>query len=205
MASCSRVARALRIALLGSAAFALLACVFPCSAHTAPLPPGGLDPREEITPEELASIPEPVPTAAGPSATPAKPAPKAAAEAPEPRSQGVAVGSSPGPPSTPTSPLEPDTNSTSRAEPATPVAGGPWIWRVQILATAEKALAERVAREAAERLGTISRVDRETPLYKVRLGGFGSEADAQILKARAVEMGYPGAFRVKILGAATDE
>jgi len=76
---------------------------------------------------------------------------------------------------------------------------------VQVLATPDRALAERVAREAAEKLGTTSRVDAEPPLHKVRLGAFGSEADAQILKERAVEMGYPGAFRIKIRVAETDE
>lgn len=192
MASSSRVARALQIALL-----ALVALVSPAgvlsgcahagaaSARTAAAPPGRLDPSEEITPEELASIPEPVPAASRAAAVSAKPAPKAPDAAAEPRSSGGEAG------------IEP--------APAPPVAGGPWVWRVQILATPERVLAERVAREAVERLGTVSRIDSEPPLFKVRLGGFASEADAQILKARAVEMGYPGAFRVKIRVAATDE
>lgn len=193
MASSSRVARALQIALL-----ALVALVSPAgvlsgcahagaaSARTTAAPPGRLDPSEEITPEELASIPEPVPAASRAAAVSAKPAPKAPDAAAEPRSSGGEAG-----------PIEP--------APAPPVAGGPWVWRVQILATPERVLAERVAREAVERLGTVSRIDSEPPLFKVRLGGFASEADAQILKARAVEMGYPGAFRVKIRVAATDE
>lgn len=194
MASSSRVARALQIALL-----ALVALVSPAgvlsgcahagaaSARTAAAPPGRLDPSEEITPEELASIPEPVPAASRAAAVSAKPAPKAPDAAAEPRSSGGEAWP----------PIEP--------APAPPVAGGPWVWRVQILATPERVLAERVAREAVERLGTVSRIDSEPPLFKVRLGGFASEADAQILKARAVEMGYPGAFRVKIRVAATDE
>ncbi len=192
MAFSSRVARALLIALLGSAAFAP-------SLRAASLPPGGLDPREEITPEELASIPEPVPAVGRLFVDRSKHAPKAAAGVPGPLSTDPPI---PAPPSTPAVPPSPPESS---ATAASPVAGGPWIWRVQILATPEKALAGQVAREAAERLGTTSRVDHEAALYKVRLGGFGSEGDAQILKARAVEMGYPGAFRVKIHAAATDE
>lgn len=75
---------------------------------------------------------------------------------------------------------------------------------VQILATPDRALAARVGREASDRLGTTFRVDAEGELSKVRLGAFRSEADAQILRSRAVEMGYPGAFRVKIRRPRTD-
>lgn len=192
MASSSRAARALPVALLALVALVLPAGVLSGCAHagassarSVAAPPGSLDPSEEITPEELASIPEPVPAASRAAAVAAKPAPKAPDAAAEPRSSGG--------------------EARPPIEPAPSVAGGPWVWRVQILATPDGALAERVAREAVERLGTISRIDSEPPLFKVRLGGFASEADAQILKARAVEMGYPGAFRVKIRVAATDE
>jgi cell division septation protein DedD len=75
---------------------------------------------------------------------------------------------------------------------------------VQVLATPERALADRVAAEAAERLGSIARVEKEGSLYKVRLGAFATEAEAQGLRDRAVEMGYPGAFRVKNGAPATD-
>lgn len=205
MASCSRVALSRRVLLLTLAAFLLPAVLLSGCAHagaaraapprdaavrTATTPPGILDPSEEITPEELASIPEPVP-AAPRSAAQAQIALKPPAVASEPLSSGGEA--------TAPSPL------ATTPEPSPAGIGGPWIWRVQILATPDRALAERVAREAAERLGTTSRVDAEPPLHKVRLGGFGSEADAQILKARAVEMGYPGAFRVKIHAVATDE
>lgn len=212
MASSSRAAGALLVAFLAAVAFAppaglLSGCAHAsaaraeppraASARAATAPPGALDPSEEITPEELASIPEPLPAAARP-ASPAKPASKAPDKPPEPRSPGGELTTPPSPATTPPPP------SSSIPEPAPPVIGGSWIWRVQILATPDRALAERVAQEAAERLGTTSRVDTEAPLHKVRLGGFGSEAGAQALKERAVEMGYPGAFRVKIRVAATD-
>ena len=99
MASSSRVARALQIALL-----ALVALVSPAgvlsgcahagaaSARTAAAPPGRLDPSEEITPEELASIPEPVPAASRAAAVSAKPAPKVPDAAAEPRSSGGEAG-----------------------------------------------------------------------------------------------------------------
>jgi hypothetical protein len=54
-----------------------------------------------------------------------------------------------------------------------------------------------VARTAAERLGVPARVDHEPPLYKVRLGRFPGEAEAQALRAQAVRAGYSGAFRVR--------
>ncbi|MEK7316700.1 MAG: SPOR domain-containing protein [Candidatus Eisenbacteria bacterium] len=182
-----------RVLLLSLAAFLLAAALLPRSAHAGDAPPGVLDPSEEITPEELASIPEPVP-AAPRAAAPTQPASKPPGMPSEPLSSGERGTA-----------LPPNVPLASPPEPPPAAIGGPWIWRVQILATPDRALAERVAREAAERLGTTSRVDAEPLLHKVRLGGFASEADAQILKARAVEMGYPGAFRVKIHAAATDE
>lgn len=220
MASSSPVTGALLVALAALAGLVLLSggpsgCAHAGAARSKPprsasaparvaaLLPGSLDPSEEITPEELASIPEPVPAATrAAAAAPVTPVPKASAEVVEPRSAG---GEGFPAPATASSPSAPAPSSSPAPEPTPPAVGGPWIWRVQILATPDRALAERVAREAEERLGTTSRVDSEPPLHKVRLGGFGSEGDAQILKQRAVEMGYPGAFRVKIRVATTDE
>ena len=171
-----------------------------------------LDPSEEITPRELASIPEPVAPAARstvradtiPSSVAAiTPAPKAA---PEPSGAGISTGQPSTPSTEGTAPGGDSTSTTAKESvPPPPTPIGRWVWRVQIVATPDRALAERVAREAADQLGTTSRIDSEPPLFKVRLGAFGSEADAQVLKGRAVEMGYPGAFRVKIRVAATDE
>ena len=147
-------------------------------------PLGVLDPSEEITPEELASIPEPVPAGSDSARLPAAPA-KASAEPSEPRS--------------------PASESIAPTAPPIAAPSGEWTWRVQILATPDRALAARVAAEAAERLGTNATIDLESDLSKVRLGGFATEGEAQILKGRAVEMGYPGAFRVKVRSRATDE
>lgn len=130
-----------------------------------PLAPSKPDPSEEITPAELATIPEPV-------ETPSRAAPE---------------------------PLQ------TRSATPSPTIPGTSVWRVQVLATPERALADRVAVEAAERLGSTARVEREGSLYKVRLGAFATEAEAAGLRERAVEMGYPGAFRVKNGPAATDE
>jgi SPOR domain len=153
----------------------------PASASTAP---PALDPSEEITPQELASIPEPLGDSVQPSIAPGK----APAEASEPRSQAPEAAKAAEPPPLP--------------KPAPP---GEFTWRVQILATPDRAYAERVAKEAVERLGTTSRIDQESGLYKVRLGGFAGEGDAQVLRQRALESGYPGAFRIKMRTRTTDE
>ena len=73
-----------------------------------------------------------------------------------------------------------------------------WIWRVQVFASPDRAQAERTAREASERLREPYVIDHEGSLYKVRLGGFAKESDAEPLKRKAVLEGYTGAFRVPI-------
>jgi hypothetical protein len=163
-------------------------------------PAGALDPSEEITPEELARIPEPLPRGVSP--------PSAAVPRTASSSKGDSVATSGAPGKAPAGALEPRSQSpggdaTAPLAKATPT--GEWTWRVQILATPDRVLAGRVAGEAAERLGTTFRIDLESGLYKVRLGGFPGEADAQVLRQRAAEMGYPGAFRVKIRTATPDE
>ena len=72
-----------------------------------------------------------------------------------------------------------------------------WIWRVQIFASPDRAQAERTAREASDRLGEPHVIDHEGSLYKVRLGAFSKETDAEPLKRKAVIEGYTGAFRVR--------
>lgn len=139
--------------------------------------PRNLDPSEEITPEELASIPEPLP-ATSPALKagedqPMKSGPQAPSEAPSGASQtrGAAI-------------PEPDS--------------GAYVWRVQIFASDQREEAERVSREAVEALDATASVDRDGALYKVRLGRFATEAEAQALRERAIRAGYPGAFRIRI-------
>ena len=72
-----------------------------------------------------------------------------------------------------------------------------WVWRVQIFASPDRAQAERTAREASDRLGEPHVIDHEGSLYKVRLGAFSKESDAEPLKRKAVIEGYAGAFRVR--------
>jgi hypothetical protein len=137
------------------------------SAIVAPGAPDVLDSSEAITPEELASIPDPVPAKQ-------PPAPQAPPRAPEPVPTRAPAGD-----------------------------GSRWIWRVQVFASPERAQADRIAKEASSRFGEPSVIEFEDALYKVRLGAFASEGLAQALRERAVQEGFPGAFRMRSLDATT--
>lgn len=119
--------------------------------------PHAPDPSEEITPEELGTIPEPVPPQSAGSATP-------------------------------------DLRSAPRAPQGAPEGA---LWRVQVFATEDRALADRTAAEAALHLGAKAHVTREGSHYKVRLGDYGSEREAADLRDLAARSGYPGAFRIR--------
>jgi hypothetical protein len=67
---------------------------------------------------------------------------------------------------------------------------------VQVFASPDRAQAERVAREAAQKLGAPYVLAMDGDLVKVRLGCLLRVEDAQALKERAVASGFPGAFRV---------
>jgi hypothetical protein len=151
----------------------------------APVPAPRLEASEVITTDELASIPDPVPGAGtapieerplNPDAKPLPVAPSKASTAP--------------PPTPPSAATAPETTSPETAPPST------GVWRVQVFASPDRAQAERVAREAAQTLGAPYVLTKDGDLVKVRLGSFVREEEAQALKERAVERGYPGAFRV---------
>ena len=135
-----------------------------------------LDPSEEITPEELASIPEPLPA----TSTPLKGAQnQPMAGVAQPPSEAPSGASQPPGTTAPTATL------------------GPQVWRVQIYASERREEAERVRGEATLALAVPGTVDREGAFFKVRLGRFATEAEAQTLREQAIEAGYSGAFRIK--------
>ena len=141
-----------------------------------------LDPSEEITPEELASIPEPLPgTSPALKGDPDRPT-GSGAPAPSEGPSGA-----------------PETTGATESE-APP---GSWIWRVQVFASDRREEAERVSREAAQTLSTAASVDRDGAIYKVRLGRFATETEAQALRERAIRAGYPGAFRIRTIAPET--
>jgi len=132
--------------------------------------PRNLDPSEEITPEELKTIPEPVPASSGSGSLPI---PRGAVETSQGGSQ--------------------TDSSTAQRE----VAAGTRLWSVQIFATQDRALAVRTAEAASRLLGVSARVEHEGSSYKVRLGDYDSEEEARPLRDQAVRSGYPGAFRIR--------
>jgi len=138
--------------------------------------PSVLDPSEEITPEELSTLPEPVPArdAGGAGVGPKAPLP-------------VAQTAPPG---------------GSRAPQGDPEEEGQ-VWRVQIFATQDRELANRMAREAEARLQVTVTVALEAPFYKVRAGEYRSEREAAPLRDKAVRSGFPGAFRIRCPQEAT--
>ena len=140
--------------------------ITPEANQRAQVTPSRLDPTEEITPQELATIPDPVP-----------------GTAPREKPQDGSGSSSGG-----ASASGGDSGAgTARETP----------WSVQIFASEDRGEAQRVARSAADRLQMQVRVDHEPPLYKVRLGRFADEQEAQALRAQAIRAGYAGAFRVR--------
>ena len=154
--------------------------------------PAALDPSEEITPEELSTIPEPVParSSGGTGRNPQAPLPMAQA-APEADS----------------APIEwpvPVPAPARAAEKPAPTATIPAsLWRVQVFTTQDRGLADRMAKEAALTLAVAAHIDYEGSHYKVRLGDFASEEEALPLRERAIRSGYPGAFRTRCATDAT--
>lgn len=147
------------------------------------------DPSEVMTQAELAAIPDPVPGGEPEPGSPSlRPAPEDAASGDSAGATDDRGGAEP-----------PSAADQSNGGPAggssAPSAG--FLWRVQIFASSELAQADRVAKGAAQRLGVDYVIHYEGKLYKVRLGSFATEADAQSLRERTVREGFPGAFRVR--------
>ncbi len=172
-------------------------------------PPSGVEPRAAAT---APAAPKPPREAPGAATSPRRDGTDAAARSdPSEVMSAEELASIPEPiPGDPSSaPTSPQGADAGAREPRSPATGGmnegQAIWRVQVLATPDRDLADRVGLEAAEKLGTTAKVEFENSLYKVRLGRFASEGDAEGLRNRALEQGYSGAFRVKERRAATDE
>jgi len=132
-------------------------------------PPVG-DPSEEITPDELGAIPEPVPPQSGGN------------RYPEPHA-------------TPRAPQAAPEGASGRIEKDSEAAAS--VWRVQVFATEDRDLADRTAKEASILLGARAHVAHEASHYKVRLGDYRSEQEAAPLRDLAARSGYPGAFRIR--------
>jgi hypothetical protein len=115
---------------------------------------------------------------------------------------GCAAQRSPAPPSLPTS--MPSEEEARRVQPgageAIPRPAGA-VFRVQLLATADRALAERRAAEYGAELGAPVRIDTEGALFKVRVGECARREEAEALQARARARGHAEAFVVESDGS----
>lgn len=83
-------------------------------------------------------------------------------------------------------------------EPGTPAAAA-WGWRVQIFVSSTVENARRVAEEARWKFGDQQVFIAETePYYKVQIGANLDRQQADALKARARQLGYPQAYPVEV-------
>jgi len=85
-------------------------------------------------------------------------------------------------------------------EPELPAAAGT-IYRIQLFTSKNMAEANAVRDEAAKEFDAVVRVDYETPYYKVRVGRFATAQDAEAMLKRARQLGYRGAWAVRVRAA----
>jgi cell division septation protein DedD len=143
---------------------------------------------ETVTPppvEEVASAPPITPPAASEeSVAPAPPLTKVA----------VAPAPAPAPTPAPATALIPTPSET----PASP-QGSIYGFRIQIFASSTEKNAMKIVDDARSSFGGKVYVEHLAPYYKVRVGDCLTREDAQLLKTKAVGMGYRGAFIVETM------
>lgn len=72
------------------------------------------------------------------------------------------------------------------------------LYRIQLFTSKSMAEAVSVRNEAALDFDADVRVDFETPYYKVRLGSFATPQEAEGALKRARQLGYRGAWAVRV-------
>jgi cell division protein FtsN len=72
------------------------------------------------------------------------------------------------------------------------------LYRIQLFTSKNMAEAVSVRNEAALDFDAVVRVDFETPYYKVRIGSFATPQDAEAMLKRARQLGYRGAWAVRV-------
>lgn len=70
-------------------------------------------------------------------------------------------------------------------------------YRVQIFASSTNEGAEKIASEARFKFTERIYVEYEAPYYKVRVGDYKNRSDAEILKQKAINVGYSDAWIVQ--------
>lgn len=93
---------------------------------------------------------------------------------------------------------EPQPAAEPAGQPATPAAAA-WGWRVQIFVSSTVENARKVAEEARWKFGDQQVFIAEAePYYKVQVGANLDRQQADALKARARDLGYPQAYPVEV-------
>jgi hypothetical protein len=87
-------------------------------------------------------------------------------------------------------------------EPELPATPGT-LYRIQLFTSKSMSEAVAVRDEAALEFDAEVRVDYETPYYKVRVGRFASAQDAESTLKRARQLGYRGAWAVRVRATGT--
>lgn len=98
-----------------------------------------------------------------------------------------------------TTPVQPEVETPVPPSKELPVKGqepvrGRRGFRVQLVAVTDRTEAEKVAREARNRLGVETYVVLEGPYFKVRAGDFVDRGGAVLMRDRARSNGYPQAW-----------
>lgn len=103
------------------------------------------------------------------------------------------------PPITETPPMITEEPITPTPPPPTPAPATILGYRVQIFASSTQQNASRVAGDARTTFGNAIYVDHVPPYYKVRVGNCLTKQEADVLKGKALQAGYRGAFVVETM------
>jgi hypothetical protein len=89
--------------------------------------------------------------------------------------------------------MEQPNNGTTTTPTGATVPG----YRVQIFASSTNEGAEKIASEARFKFTERVYVEYDAPYYKVRVGDYKNRSDAEILKQKAINVGYSDAWIVQ--------
>jgi hypothetical protein len=87
-----------------------------------------------------------------------------------------------------------DMEQPSNGSTITPTGATAPGYRVQIFASSTNEGAEKIASEARFKFTERVYVEYDAPYYKVRVGDYKNRSDAEILKQKAINVGYSDAW-----------
>jgi hypothetical protein len=95
--------------------------------------------------------------------------------------------------------IPPTVTSMPPPPPATPPPASLLGFRVQIFASSTQDNASRIASDARPSFDEEVYVEHVAPYYKVRIGDFLTRSEADVLKNKAIQLGFRGAFVVETM------